>query len=151
MFCWQPAAEAPNLYSLTGVKLQQQQVSVSAVQPYHLGPTSSLGFFFFFHRPHGDVKFNQVNSLRSSRPILDGSGIEHWHRRGVQHWLVSVASTAAKRKTQSVYIIMRQNSFLWDLMSRAGPSIEIPSAGCWFNSKLYDELVWVYALHQRAH
>lgn len=86
----------------------------------------------------------QIQSGQLTRKLAAPSWMEAELSVGiVQHWLVSVASTAAERKSQSVYVIMRQNSFLWVLMSRDGPSIEIPSAGCWLDFRLADVLVFL--------
>lgn len=114
---------ACSLYSLIGVKLQSQQVSVFAVQPCHLGAS-----FFFFSPPalqcliqSGQLIQKFVAPSRKWRAGIAVSYTADWFpllqlRRG--------------GKTQSVYVVMRQNSFVLVLKPRVGPSIQVPSVGC---------------------
>lgn len=117
LFCWRPAAEAPNLYSLYWREA------------------------FFFPLP--PARRRQIQSGQLIRALAAPLGRERnwelaWPWRAT---LIGFCCSHCGREENPIsYVIMRQNSFLLAWSWEPRPSIEIPAAGCWFNFRLRDEL-----------
>lgn len=150
LFCWRPAAEAPNLYSLYWREAAAGfRVCAPALSPG--ADITVISFLFIPSRPHADVKFNQVNSFGALAAPLGRE--RNWELASpCRATLIGFCCSHCGREANPIsYVIMRQNSFLLAWSREPSPSIEIPAARCWFNFRLRDELARACALHQRAH